>query len=153
MTCIPTPTVYNEWDQFGITRVTDTARAAANTPHPEIAYSTVALGPDEPEANISPEIGSDEVYIGCGADECHTLGWDVSYLSADGHLWDPERISAAERDDDKAGYTVCNHCGRVYANSNRDGGPMPTVARIDISTPAWANALTRYEQRTFALQH
>ncbi|MFK3672458.1 hypothetical protein ACI2IX_20005 [Leifsonia aquatica] len=129
----------------------DTAAATLKAEAPTLPYPTLPLGPVEPSAIVSPEIGADDVYVGCGADTC-TTGWDVSHLTATGHLWDPSTATPAD-EDESAGYTVCNQCGRVYPNANRnDGGPMPTIARVDVSTDVWLDAIDLYNHRTFATE-
>ena len=127
----------------------DTARAAVKAAVPALPYPQLPLTGQEPAGTTSPDADNGVDYIGCGAAEC-AGDWDVSYLAADGHLWDSRRISADEENDVLAGYTVCNHCGRVYPNAHRYRGPMPTVARVDVTTDAWLDALDLYNHRTFA---
>lgn len=129
----------------------DTARAAAKAGVPELPYLTLPLTGAEPSGITSPDADNGVDYIGCGATEC-AGDWDVSYLTADGYLWDSRRVDAAEESDVLAGYTVCNHCGRVYPNAHRYQGPLPTVARIDVATDSWLDALDLYNHRTFATQ-
>lgn len=129
----------------------DAARAAVKAAVPELPYPALPLTGFEPSGTTSPDDLNGVDYIGCGATEC-AGDWDVSYLATDGHLWGSARLGAAEANDVLAGYTVCNHCGRVYPNAHRYQGPMPTVARIDVTTDAWLDALDRYNHRTFATQ-
>jgi hypothetical protein len=129
----------------------DTARETVKAAVPDLPYPTLPLTAQEPSGTTSPDDQEGIDYIGCGSAEC-AGNWDVSYLAADGHLWDSDRISAAEENDVLAGYTVCNQCGRVYPNAHRFRGPMPTVARVDVSTDVWLDAIDLYNHRTFATE-
>jgi len=121
-------------------------RTSNSTESIRLPYPTLPLTDNEPTGTQTPDPQTGETFIGCSV----CPDWDVSYLSSDGRLYNNSPLPDADATDLNAGYTTCNHCGRVYPNTHRDGGPLPTVARINTTSDEWLDALDLYQHRTFA---
>ena len=105
----------------------------------EWPYPTVPV-----DGNVTVTDDGDNQVCACGND---SRAEDWRQADRDGRL-----TFEASGSSDSAEFTVCPVCGRVYTNLalfDANAGAAAAAARYDVSSPAFATALARYDRDAY----